>query len=190
MAAGYHPDGGRGRGDREGGMSTAPTTLPPGPYRFEPGESADTYLIFAAGDDKPMVEMIYVGGEEDFASTARALALLFTAAHRLRSALRASSDRLLALIEEGRDLEEDMEAYQEACEALDAAASCEPSPNSREALLVAALRAVLPYAEAELASLQEAQKRDGGLEAEVTACDAKIEQASQLLSQIEAGRAA
>lgn len=55
--------------------------------------------------------------------------------------------------------------------------------------LLDALRAVLPYAEAELASLQEAQKRDGGLEAEVAACEVTIEQAGQLVSQIEAGAA-
>jgi hypothetical protein len=65
----------------------------------------------------------------------------------------------------------------------------QPVPNPLASLLLASLRSVLPYAEAELASLQEAQKRDGGLEAEVAACDAAIDQASQLAAQIEAGAA-
>lgn len=163
--------------------------LPPGPYRLEPGETADTYRIYAAGDDKPMVEIIYVGGAEDYAATTESLAQLFAAAPRLRSALDATAGRLLALIEEGRDLEEDLDAYREACVALNESESGEPSSVSREAVLLSALRAVLPYAEAGLASLQEAQKRDGGLEAEVAACDAAIDDASQILSQIEAGHA-
>lgn len=61
----------------------ATTTLPPGPYRFEAGDSADTYRIYAAGDDKPMVEMIYVGGEEGFTAAAQRLARLFAAAPKL-----------------------------------------------------------------------------------------------------------
>jgi hypothetical protein len=62
--------------------------------------------------------------------------------------------------------------------------------TSAFAALINALRAVLPYAESELASLQEAQKRDGGLEAEVGTCEATIKEASQLVSQIEEGRKA
>jgi hypothetical protein len=44
-----------------------------------------------------------------------------------------------------------------------------------------ALQAVLPYAERELESLDECQRRDGGLEDEVAACEAAVEQAQRVL---------
>lgn len=68
-------------------MTNQPTALPPGPYRFEPGETADTYRIFAAGDSKPMAELIYIGGDEDFAATAKALAQLFGGSSTLLAVL-------------------------------------------------------------------------------------------------------
>jgi hypothetical protein len=68
-------------------MTTKPAKLSSGPYRFEAAETADTYRIFAAGDDKPMVEMIYIGGEEDFAAAALGLARLFVAGPKLLEAL-------------------------------------------------------------------------------------------------------
>lgn len=46
-----------------------------------------------------------------------------------------------------------------------------------------ALKAILPYAESELASLDECQRRDGGLEDEVAACEAAVEQAKSVLAQ-------
>jgi hypothetical protein len=71
----------------------AKASLPPGPYRYEQGETADTYRLFAAGDDKPMVEMIYVGGAEDFAAAALGLARLFTAGPKLVHALRTLAEQ-------------------------------------------------------------------------------------------------
>ncbi|WP_152051788.1 hypothetical protein [Tautonia marina] len=72
---------------------SATASLPPGPYHFEPGETADTYRIFAAGEDRPMVEMIYIGGAEDFAATAKALARLFAAGPKLVQSLRTLAEQ-------------------------------------------------------------------------------------------------
>ncbi len=44
-----------------------------------------------------------------------------------------------------------------------------------------ALQAILPYAERELESLDECQRRDGGLEDEVAACEAAVENAQRML---------
>ena len=41
--------------------------------------------------------------------------------------------------------------------------------------LLEALIAILPYAENELESLRDCHRRDGGLEAEIASCEAKIE---------------
>lgn len=167
-------------------MTTQPTALPTGPYRFERGETADTYRIFAAGDDKPMVELIYIGGAEDFAAAALGLARQFTASSML---LEACDLVQRAHVGDGVTMAEAVDACLLAIDEANTGTPSQPVPDQHTTLLMAALRSVLPYAEAELASLQETQKRDGGLEAEVAACDAAIESASQLLSQIEAGAA-
>lgn len=52
--------------------------------------------------------------------------------------------------------------------------------------LLAALQAILPYAENELASLQECQWRDGGLEDEVAACEHAITQARNAICSASA----
>jgi hypothetical protein len=80
-------------------MTTKPAKLPPGPYRFEPGETADTYRIFAAGDDKPMVEMIYIGGEEDFAAAALGLAQLFAASSSLLASAQLAQEQIDLLLD-------------------------------------------------------------------------------------------
>jgi hypothetical protein len=49
--------------------------------------------------------------------------------------------------------------------------------------LLTALREILPYAESELASLKECQRRDGGLEQEIITCQTVIDHAYEILSK-------
>lgn len=61
--------------------------------------------------------------------------------------------------------------------------------TGRQETLLAALRAILPHAEEELASLVEAHHRDGGLEAEVARCEADVKTARSAIARAT-GRAA
>ncbi|MFO0958254.1 MAG: hypothetical protein U0800_12645 [Isosphaeraceae bacterium] len=110
---------------------------------------------------------------------------------RLRTAARKLLAALQAIVEEADNISYHTphlatNFWDDARAAIAEATDGHPAPDTLTSALLNVLRAVLPYAEAELASLQEAHKRDGGLESEVAACDAAIDEASQLVSQIEA----
>ena len=63
-----------------------------------------------------------------------------------------------------------------------------PTPETGE--LLAALRAILPYAESEAESLAECHRREGGLELQpyVEACEAALATARAVLTKYEGGR--
>lgn len=105
------------------------------------------------------------------------------AAQKLLMAVRTAENYLADGLDEDDEME--MRIFTAICDARAEATAAGIRAESPAPLLLAALKAVLPYAESERASLHECWQRDDDLnvKAELDACDRALDQALDLIPE-------